>query len=157
MTRSTERAVLAGHSAQALQLVDETLRVIDEQGSAAVVTALAHRLRGYALMQSGTLEEAGVALEQSLQSASSEAGTDAEAESYELALTLEALTRLAELRGGEDPASRDKSEQIFGRLGVTYRPTVPLPARVPPVRLTALLPWAPLTSSVPAWTAVVPV
>jgi class 3 adenylate cyclase/tetratricopeptide (TPR) repeat protein len=129
--RIAERAVLVGDSAQALQLVDETLRAIDAQGSAAVVTALAHRLRGYALMQSRALEEAAGALEQSLQSASSEAGTDAEAESYELALTLEALALLAELRGEEDQAARAKSEQIFGRLGVTFRPTVPLAASLP--------------------------
>ncbi len=126
--RLAERAVLAGDAVEALERVGETLRAVDEHGGAAVVSAMVHRLHGYALMQSGRLDEAAIALEQSVHSASADADTDAEAEWYELALTLEAVARLAELRGQEDKAARDKSEEIFDRLGVVFRPTVPLPA-----------------------------
>jgi class 3 adenylate cyclase/tetratricopeptide (TPR) repeat protein len=128
--RLAEQAVLAGDAAEALRRAGETLLEVGEDHGAAVVSAMAHRLYGYALMQSGDLEEAAIALEKSARSASSEAGLDDETESFELALTLEAVARLAELRGLEDEGAEDKSHQIFGRLGVVFRPTVPLnPAR----------------------------
>jgi len=76
------------------------------------------------LMQTANLEEAALALENSLRSAATDADGEAEAESYELALTLEAVARLSELRGDEDGDARDRSEAILHRLGVVARPTV---------------------------------
>ena len=89
-----------------------------------------HRLRGYALIQCGDLEGAADALEESMRSASADTESDAEAESYELALTLEAVGRLSRLRGEDDGGARDKSEAVFSRLGVVARTAAPLPTNV---------------------------
>jgi class 3 adenylate cyclase/tetratricopeptide (TPR) repeat protein len=120
--RLAEKAVLAGDTAEALRRCDEALRADAEGGGSAVVSAMLHRLRGYALMQSGDLDGAADALSESRQNA--DVATDAE--SYELALTLEAAGRLARLRGQEDGGARERSERIFTRLGVVARPAIPL-------------------------------
>ncbi|HEV2902164.1 MAG TPA: adenylate/guanylate cyclase domain-containing protein [Gaiellaceae bacterium] len=123
--RIVEKDVLAGEAAGALRAADEALQAIDD-GSGTGVSALIHRLRGYALMQSGDLDDAAAALEDSLRSARAAIGPDADGESYEVALTLEAVTRLAELRGVEDNGAGEQSEAIFRRLGVSSRPVAPL-------------------------------
>jgi len=125
--RLAETAILAGEAAEALQRAGETLRAVEECGSGAVVSAMAHRLRGYALMQSGDLEEAAIALENSARIAREGADAETEAESYEVALTLEAVARLAEARSHDGAEARDRSEAIFDRLGVVARPAVPVP------------------------------
>jgi class 3 adenylate cyclase/tetratricopeptide (TPR) repeat protein len=125
--RLAEKAVLAGDSAEALRRVDETLAAADEPAGA-VVSAMLHRLRGYALMQTRALDEAAQELDVSMGSASADEDSDAEAESYELALTLEANGRLSALRGEADNGARERSEEIFSRLGVIARTAAPLPA-----------------------------
>jgi hypothetical protein len=55
-----------------------------------------------------------------------DADSDAESGSYELALTLEAMGRLAKLRGEDDGGARERSEEIFSRLGVVARSAIPL-------------------------------
>ena len=119
--RLAEKAVLAGDAAEGLRRCDEALRAGAEGGGSAVLSAMLHRLRGYALMQSGDLDGADDALAESRRSA--DAASDAE--SYELALTLEAAGRLAGLRGEPDGGARERSERIFRRLGVIARPAIP--------------------------------
>ena len=118
--RLAERAVLAGDPAEALNQADETLQAIEETGAGAVLRSLLHRLRGYALMQSGDLEAASDSLERSLEAAR---GAN---ETYELALTLEAVARLAELRGEDGAAAANESKTLLAGLGVVSTPAVPL-------------------------------
>ena len=118
--RIAELAVLAGDPTEALNQADETLRAIEETGAGAVLRALLHRLRGYALMQTQDLEAASESLGRSLEAAR------AAEETYELALTLEALARLAELRGDEGSATANESKMLLAGLGVVSTPAVPL-------------------------------
>ena len=126
--RLAEKAVLAGETAKALRVADETLRAVEEHGAGAgaVASVMLHRLRGFALMQSGDLDAAALALEESTRSGQADADPDAEVESYELALTLDAAARLSQLRGGDDDGAAERSKAILRRLGVVSRPTVPL-------------------------------
>jgi class 3 adenylate cyclase/tetratricopeptide (TPR) repeat protein len=124
--RLAEKAVLAGSSAACLEAGDEAWRAAAEGGGSAVVSAMLHRLRGYALMQTRDLDGAADALEESRKSTSLEPDVDPEDGSYELALTLEATGRLARLRGESDGGAAEKSEAIFSRLGVVARTAVPL-------------------------------
>lgn len=117
-TRLAERAVLAGDSAEALKQADETLEAIEQTGGGSLQHALVHRLRGYALMQQGDLEAAAEALEQSL------AVARKADETYELALTLEAGARLAELRGEDGSAQAKEAKGLLARLGVVSTPAV---------------------------------
>ena len=71
-----------------------------------------HRVRAYALMQQGKLERAGEALRVGLDVAR---WAD---ETFELALTLEACARLAELRGEDTSESAKESKALLARLGV---------------------------------------
>jgi class 3 adenylate cyclase/tetratricopeptide (TPR) repeat protein len=119
-TRLAEQAILAGESTEALYQADETLKAIEQTGGGSLQHALVHRLRGYALMQQGDLEGAGEALEESLKVARS---AD---ETYELALTLEASARLAELRGEDGSAEAKESKGLLARLGVVSTPEIPL-------------------------------
>ena len=79
-------------------------------------------------MQLGDLDEAAIALQNSVRIAGESADTEAEAESYEVALTVDAVARLSELRRQDGAGARDRSEAIFGRLGIVARPTVQVPA-----------------------------
>jgi class 3 adenylate cyclase/tetratricopeptide (TPR) repeat protein len=119
-TRLSERALLAGDSTEALHQADETLVAIEQSGGGSLQHALVHRLRGYALMQLADLDGAADALEQSLAVAR---GAN---ETYELALTLEACARLAELRGEDGSAQAKESMGLLARLGVVSTPEVPL-------------------------------
>jgi hypothetical protein len=76
--------------------------------------ALLHRVRAYALAQKGDAESAAEALRWSL-----EIARKAE-ETYEAALTLEAMGRLT----GEEVAAED-SRALLARLGVVSTPQVP--------------------------------
>jgi tetratricopeptide (TPR) repeat protein len=118
--RLAERAAFAGDAADAIARVDETLQATEETDAGATLRALLHRLRGYALAQSGDLEAADEALRQSLETAR------AAEETYEVALTLEAIARLAELRGLDGSAQARESSALLARLGVVSTPQVPL-------------------------------
>ena len=119
--RLAERAVLAGDAADALARADETLRATDATGSGAVLRSLLFRLRGYALMQAGDLDAADESLRTSIETAR------ADDETYEAALTLEAIAQLAALRGEDDSTAADESSTLLARLGVVSTPPVPLP------------------------------
>jgi adenylate cyclase len=118
--RLAEQAVLAGDAAAALRLAEETLAAIEETGSGAVLLAFVHRLRAHALMQQGELGAAREALHESLDVARSAN------ETYELALTLEACARLAELRGEDASEGTKEAKGLLARLGVVSTPNVPL-------------------------------
>ena len=118
--RLAERAAFAGDAADAIARADETLQATEETDAGATLRALLHRLRGYALAQSGDLEAADEALQQSLETAR------AAEETYEVALTLEAIARLAELRGLDGSAQARESSALLARLGVVSTPQVPL-------------------------------
>ena len=96
------------------------LEAIKETGGGSVQHALVYRVRGYALMQQGELDAAADALERSLAVAR---GAD---ETYELALTLEARGRLAELRGEDGSPQAKESKGLLARLGVVSTPAIPL-------------------------------
>jgi tetratricopeptide (TPR) repeat protein len=119
-TRLAERAVFAREPSEALLQADETLTAIEQAGGGSLQHALVHRLRGYALIQHGELEAAEAALSQSL-----EIARRAD-ETHELALTLEALARLAELRGEDGSARAQEGKALLARLGVVSTPEVPL-------------------------------
>jgi hypothetical protein len=78
------------------------------------------RALGYADMQDGNLAGAETALKQSLSAA-----REREAQ-FEVAQTLDALARLAELRGDPADAPDSEARAIFGRLRVTAVPKVPV-------------------------------
>jgi class 3 adenylate cyclase/tetratricopeptide (TPR) repeat protein len=119
-TRLAELAAFSGNPAEALNQADETLRAIEETGGGSLQHALVHRIRGYALIQEGELEAADEALAQSLEVARS---AD---ETYELALTLEAIGRLKELRGEDGSGEAEEAHALLGGLGVVSTPEVPL-------------------------------
>ena len=121
-TRLAETALFAGDSEGALRRADETLAEIEETGSGYLQHALVLRLRGYALLQQAELEAAEEALRQSLEVAR------AADETYELALTLDALALLAERRGEDGSAEAKESKALLARLGVVSAPVIPLVA-----------------------------
>ncbi len=121
--RLAEHAVLAGKGSDALRQADETLVAVDEAGGAAGLVPMVHRLRGYALMQTGDLDGAAAAVDESVRAARETGG------SYELALSLEARVRLASLRcdvgsrggGGERCHLRAPRRRPAARDPVTWR------------------------------------
>ncbi len=119
-TRVAERAVLAGNAELGLREADETLAAIESSGGGSVQHALVHRIRGYALLQGGDPDAAYEAFCRSLGVAR------AEDETYETALTLEAISRLKELRGDDGSAEAAESRALLARLGVVSTPDVPL-------------------------------
>jgi class 3 adenylate cyclase/tetratricopeptide (TPR) repeat protein len=118
--RLAERAVLAREPDDALALADEVLQATEETGSGATLRALCHRLRGYALAQTGDLEGAAEALQWSIDTAR------AAEETYEAALTLEAKAHLADLRGEDGAEYAQESHTLLAQLGVVSTPNVPL-------------------------------
>ncbi len=121
--RLAEHAVLTDKGSEALLQVDETLAALDEAGGGPGLSAMLHRLRGYALMQLGDLDEADAAIDVSVQAAR---GAGA---SYELALSLEARASLADLRRTSAREAASESATIFQQLGVVSRPGVPVSAK----------------------------
>jgi tetratricopeptide (TPR) repeat protein len=119
-TRLAETALFAGDSEGALRRADETLAEIEATGSGYLQHALVLRLRGYALLQQGALDAAEDALRRSLDVAR------AADETYELALTLDALARVAEKRGVDGASEAKESKALLARLGVVSTPEVPL-------------------------------
>ena len=85
--------------------------------------ALLHRVRGFAFAQLDDLAAAEDALEASL------AQARAQAEEYEVAITLDALKALSALTGRDEPPERTtERDAILARLGVERLPDPPLAA-----------------------------
>ena len=121
--RIAENLVLRGEGTAAAALVDETLRRLEKLGGWATVTTMLTRLRAYAFAQSGDLEAARGAAHEALT-----VGREGNA-TYEIALTLEAMARIDELRG--DPGLEEHAAEartLLGQLGVVSTPVVPLRA-----------------------------
>jgi hypothetical protein len=82
-------------------------------------------VRGLAFMESGELEEAGKALEESLSAArSGELDASVKSADYELGLTYDAFDHLAELTGRRDNDYAASRELMLKRLGVVSSPDV---------------------------------
>ena len=113
--RLAERAVLAREPDEALALADDVLTTTEQTGSGATLRALLHRVRAYALAQQGDAEGAAEALRWSI-----EIAREAE-ETYEAALTLEAIARLQ----GDDEAAAE-ARGLLARLGAVSTPDIPL-------------------------------
>jgi predicted ATPase/class 3 adenylate cyclase len=119
--RIAECLLLQGHAEEALALSLDALGRAKALGGVAAQSPMAHRVRAYALMQMGSLDEAAVALDQSLELARSRKAT------FEVALTLRALMDLASLRGEPAPSEAQESRPILDQLGVVSVPEIPLP------------------------------
>jgi len=118
-TRLAEWAVLARKPEEALEGVEDALGGIRDSGGGSLQNALAHRTRGYALEQLDRPEEALAAFEQSLELAR------AADETYELALTLDAIGRLKARTGADGSAEAAEARGLLARLGVVSTPKVP--------------------------------
>jgi tetratricopeptide (TPR) repeat protein len=122
--RSAESLLFSGEAGAALGLATDALRRSEKMGGMATLSALLHRIRGYAVLQQGELEEARAAFEESLRVAR-EGSAD-----YEVGLTLEALERLESVVGDElaRGSHADERRDVFERLSVVGTPEVPLHA-----------------------------
>jgi class 3 adenylate cyclase/tetratricopeptide (TPR) repeat protein len=116
-----ECLLLMGDEEAALARSAEALSQVETRGVVGVAVPLLQRVRAYALIRRGELEEARDALEKSLQAA-----RERRAE-YEVALTLRALGKLA-LAEGRDPAVdlESESRSILDRLDVVSVTEVPI-------------------------------
>ncbi|HYM16654.1 MAG TPA: adenylate/guanylate cyclase domain-containing protein [Dehalococcoidia bacterium] len=113
--RIAELRLFAGDAAGALNLINHTL-ARSESGGMLAVTALLHRLRGYALMRQSNWTDARAAIDDSLRLARSISAQ------YEVALALQALASLAQATGADPGPYLDASVPIFRQLGVTSSP-----------------------------------
>ena len=118
-TRLAEWAVLARKPEEALAVVGAALAAIRESGGGSLQNALAHRIRGYALEQLGRTDEALAAFEQSLELAR------AADETYELAVTLDAIGALKARTGADGSAEAAEARGLLARLGVVSTPEIP--------------------------------
>lgn len=120
--RIAECLLLQAAGEEALALASETVHRAESLGGVSVHAPVLHRIRGSALMQTGRLEEARQALEESLK-----VGLSRRAD-YEVALTMSAMAELSELRGDPpDPGFELERLEILKRLGVDFVPRVPIP------------------------------
>jgi class 3 adenylate cyclase/tetratricopeptide (TPR) repeat protein len=124
--RIAESLVLQGDGL-ALARVQETLRRAATIEGVSVQFAMLHRLRGWALMQEGMLEDANEALEESLRFArAGEANFGMESADYDAALTLDAFVQLGQLKSEAVSALERERDAITKRLGVVATPRPPL-------------------------------
>jgi len=117
--RSAELMLMRERSKEAAALADDGLERVRALGGAVQEPGFL-RVRGYAALQVADPDSAETALQQSLSAA-----REREAE-FEVALTLDALVRLAELRGGSADEEAREARDIFDRLRVTTVPSIPM-------------------------------
>jgi class 3 adenylate cyclase/tetratricopeptide (TPR) repeat protein len=126
--RLVECLVFARASSEALLLAQQALQRADQMTGVSVVAAYIHRLRGWAYMQTGDVEAARAALEESLRVARlEEENYGARSADYEIGLTLAALVRLHELAGETANKVRTERDALLDGLGVVKVPEPPLP------------------------------
>jgi class 3 adenylate cyclase/tetratricopeptide (TPR) repeat protein len=120
--RMAENFLFWGDGERAGNLAAATLDRVELVGQQ-VLRAMLYRIRGYAMMAIDPDSSAARAsLEESLAIARSVNAP------YEAALTLEALAREADRRGGPEPRGlASEAKEIFQALGVVSTPTAPLP------------------------------
>jgi class 3 adenylate cyclase/tetratricopeptide (TPR) repeat protein len=117
--RCAELMLMQERSKEAAALAENGLERVRSLGGAVQEPGFL-RVRGYSLMQEMDLDAAETALQASLAAA-----REREAE-FEVALTLDALARLAELRGSSAIAETGEAREIFERLRVTAVQSVSL-------------------------------
>jgi class 3 adenylate cyclase/tetratricopeptide (TPR) repeat protein len=112
--------LLQGQGQTALDLLTPVLERAEKSGGFEL--PMLKRMRAYALLQTGSLDEARAAFQESLETARSR-NMD-----YEIALSLEGILRLTRLEDGfwTEELERERDE-IFERLGVVSVVSVPLP------------------------------
>jgi class 3 adenylate cyclase/tetratricopeptide (TPR) repeat protein len=135
-----ELLVLEGARKAALTRATEALGRAESLKGVSVTLAALHRLRGWAYMQAGELNEAQAELAESLRLARArDANLGIRSEDYEVALTLDALATLATLAGRPSDELRGQRDAILERLGVVAVPAYPSSSSVrarsaPPAR-----------------------
>jgi hypothetical protein len=124
-----EAEAFAGQAEAALTRADLALAGLGDPGR---LGALLHRVRAFAFAQLGDLAAAEDALEASL------AQARAQAEEYEVAVTLDALKALSVLTGRAEPWQRaGERDAILARLDVQRLPDPPLSPSPSPSVATA--------------------
>ncbi len=121
-TRIAECHLLQGDPATALATVDAAVGRARSIDGVAVQTPTLERVRGLALMQLGRLDDARSALEDGLDAAR------ARNADYEIALSIKAMTKLAELTG--DPIAPELEREaatILSLVRVERLPEIPAP------------------------------
>lgn len=120
--RLAECHVLTGDAAAALRIVADTLREGAAPGGISMAVSQLERIRGYALIQTGSTPEARLAFERSLEAAR------ARDDLLQTALTLVALARLDRWEGGPvDDEVNAEATTSLERLGIRRVPEPPLP------------------------------
>jgi tetratricopeptide (TPR) repeat protein len=121
-TRIAECLVLQGRASEGLPLADQALQAARTLGGVPPQVPPLFRIRAYALMQLGSVDEARGALEASLAAAQSRKAD------YELALTGRAFVELAGLTGDlPDESLVVEFAMAMERLGIVEVPPTPLP------------------------------
>jgi tetratricopeptide (TPR) repeat protein len=127
--RLAECLALQGSAVEALEAAERTLSRAHHVDGASVVVAALHRYRGLAHAQTGDVAAARAAFADSLTTA--RAGGENYgliSNDYEVALTLDALSRVERLAGNEAGDLEAERDEILTRLGVVGLPEPPLVA-----------------------------
>jgi tetratricopeptide (TPR) repeat protein len=116
----TEAAAFSRRSAEALEEADRLLREQGASGHGERTVALLLRVRGFALAQLGTEEEADEALEASL------AEGRIQQDLCDVAVALDAIDKLSERTRSALPVRRRERDELVRRLQVVSLPLPPL-------------------------------
>ncbi len=117
--RIAECRMLQGDLEQALAACDASLQRARTIGGVPPQVPLLHRVRGWALVQTGRPDDARRAFEESLRTARSRQAD------FEIAMALHALAALARQAGGRDEDAERESRTMLERLGVVRVAGVP--------------------------------
>jgi tetratricopeptide (TPR) repeat protein len=122
--RIAESYVLQGRYEQAISLTDAALRTVHAADGVGASEPALLRIRGYALLGSGDIDGAVVALMRSLDLA-----RQRESE-FDRALAHSALADVSRIAGDDPSASESEAQAIFARLGVVRLPALLSPQPV---------------------------
>jgi tetratricopeptide (TPR) repeat protein len=125
--RLVECLALEGRGAETVATAVAALARAETVGGASVLAAALHRQRGFGLAQAGDLGAGRVAFEESL--ATARRGGENYgliSNEYEIALTLDALSRVERLAGNDVGGLEAERDAITTRLGVVRLPRQPL-------------------------------
>jgi class 3 adenylate cyclase/tetratricopeptide (TPR) repeat protein len=125
--RLVECLTLEGRGEDAITAAADALSRADTVAGASVLAAALHRLRGFGLTQTGDPGAGRVAFEESL--ATARRGGENYgliSNEYEIALTLDALSRVERLAGNDVGGLDAERDAITARLGVVRLPQPPL-------------------------------
>ena len=131
--RIMEALVLAREPDRALEAADQLLETAGTMEGVSPIVGAVNRLRGWALVQQGRLEDAVSAFEESLHIAQLHDPNygDNRSIDYDVVLALDALIRVRALTG--EPAAElvQERDDIVARLGIRALPEFPPAARSP--------------------------